>query len=793
MIKKFKTIHSLAVFQDFDWDTHMKKVVGDQPFQKINIIYGQNYSGKTTLSRIVRALETGTISTKYENPRFELEFDDGNTINDTSLQRHGKTIRVFNEDFVRENLSFFNNPDDKIKSFAVLGDENVKIEKEIVEIKENLGSNDEGKETGLYAQLKIFQTKQNETNDAYNKAADDFKKKKDDKATGKSSGIKYRSSIFGDQNYNITKLENDISKVLNPEYSPIGDVERQELEQNLNETAKLEISVFQKPCFDFQDFCNQTNEAVTREIGSSDKIQELTRDYVLNEWVKKGHELHKGKRGICAFCNNPISSDRWNELEKHFDEETERLDQDMNNLKQKINDHKEYIKNAFNISKDRFYTKYHNQIGELIDEYSILAQKYNEQMDVLLRQLDQRIKEITKEIKFESPGSVSGDFEKLFAKYDQIRKKSNEHTIELERIKLVTQDKLRLNEVHKFVNDIGYTNMVNNIESLRKKIEESTESTDVLSKEIEQKIHLIDKKRGQLNNEEKGAIKVNEYLNNFFAHKFLSLQAISDEAKNKYFQITRDGRPAFNLSEGECSLIAFCYFMAKLSDVETKSKNPIIWIDDPISSLDSNHVFFVYSLLKDEVVANKSFEQLFISTHNLDFLKYLKRLNEKGENGHGFCKSYYIIQRKDKTATIDPMPKYLKEYITEFNYLFHQIYKCARVETIDDTNYTTFYNFGNNARKFMEIFMAYKYPDAEKDSTEKKIKKFFGDDIIFEIMNRLNNEYSHMVGAFERGGTPIDTPEIKKVARRIIEKIKEADKEQFDALLRSISEQEQGR
>jgi wobble nucleotide-excising tRNase len=98
-----------------------------------------------------------------------------------------------------------------------------------------------------------------------------------------------------------------------------------------------------------------------------------------------------------------------------------------------------------------------------------------------------------------------------------------------------------------------------------------------------------------MNDEEAGAIKVNEYLNNYFGHNFLTLQAgrVEDGEVRIRFEIYRDNEPAFNLSEGECSLIAFCYFMAKLGDVDTKGKNPIIWIDDPVSSLDSNHVFFV--------------------------------------------------------------------------------------------------------------------------------------------------------------------------------------------------------
>ncbi|MEX5538993.1 AAA family ATPase, partial [Pseudomonas syringae] len=60
-----------------------------------------------------------------------------------------------------------------------------------------------------------------------------------------------------------------------------------------------------------------------------------------------------------------------------------------------------------------------------------------------------------------------------------------------------------------------------------------------------------------------------------------------------YFEIQRNGEKAHNLSEGEISLISFCYFMAKSIDkIESKEK-PIVWIDDPICSLDANHIFFV--------------------------------------------------------------------------------------------------------------------------------------------------------------------------------------------------------
>ena len=74
---------------------------------------------------------------------------------------------------------------------------------------------------------------------------------------------------------------------------------------------------------------------------------------------------------------------------------------------------------------------------------------------------------------------------------------------------------------------------------------------------------------------------MNNYLHHFFGHAFLSIEPVQEETGFK-FEVMRSGVKAHHLSEGECSLIAFCYFMAKLDDVETKDSKPIIWIDDPI-------------------------------------------------------------------------------------------------------------------------------------------------------------------------------------------------------------------
>ena len=60
----------------------------------------------------------------------------------------------------------------------------------------------------------------------------------------------------------------------------------------------------------------------------------------------------------------------------------------------------------------------------------------------------------------------------------------------------------------------------------------------------------------------------------------------------------------------------------------------------------------------------------------------------------------------------------------------------------------------------------------------------------FSSTERINNEYSHLSGVFERGATVVEVPEMNKAAKLINERIKE-DNDQYEALLRSIGKLEE--
>ena len=531
----------------------------------------------------------------------------------------------------------------------------------------------------------------------------------------------------------------------------------------------------------------ETEKLVSKEVIQSDKIQQLVKDSILNRWVKEGKSLHKDKLETCAFCGNKISLERWRELDKHFDEESEKLEKDIDALLEKVSLEKLVISKSLEFNKDLFYSRFHDKLDKLILVHKKIVSNLYDNLEDLELQLLKRKDDLINTQKFIHVKDNSKRSDWCYAIFENLRQKANEYSDTLESDQKKAKNLLRLREVSDFIKTIQYEDTIGKIAELKRKSDEANQKKDNIDLKIKKQIDTIQDKVRLMNDEEKGALKVNEYLNNYFGHEFLTLQALKetdqqDGKKKIKFEIIRNCKKAHNLSEGECSLIAFCYFMAKLEDIDTKGTKPIIWIDDPVSSLDGNHIFFVYSMINSEIVAKNNFEQLFISTHNLDFLKYLKRLpGALNKNISG----YFIVTCDGSESKIKEMPRYLKDYVTEFNFLFHQIYLCANADSNDQNQHHLFYNFSNNTRKFLEAFLFYKYPNAIQH--DDKLKRFFGDDNQASSMTeRINNEFSHLEGLFERSMVPIDVPEMKKTANYLLQKIEQKDKEQYDALLKSI-------
>lgn len=788
MIEKIDIVN-FGLFNNYSWDATIGNI---ETFRRLNIIYGRNYSGKTTLSRMFKCAEDACLHKNYSSGKFTIKFSDGHSITNIKFESQFK-IRVYNSDFVKENLSWLHNDDGTIKPFTILGATNVELDKQIKDIEIKLGSIEE--QVGLLYQLdrkkQEYETKKNTHQSKLNDLEDKLRRKANDK-------IKVDSSLFlptsSKKNYTIADIKIDIASIeRNISKHVLTAEETEEKRQLLKEISLLNINLLPESKPNFSKYYTKAKELLGKKIKPSTPIVDLVNDSLLQEWVRQGIERHKGKKTECGFCGNILSKDLWNKLDAHFSKESEELRREINVHIGNLEQAKQSLLGFISLTKDVFYpsllTKFEVSMSEWISARSI----YVSSIDRIISELKEREEDIFKERELVEIVDISESLLNTIEAFNILIAVHNNKTDTLATDQTTARIRLRLSDIAQFLSNIDYQAEVTAIQHAERDHDKTKE--DLVSIEIEIR-RLLEEKRtfeAQAKDESKGAELVNQHLSHFFGHNELRLSAVG-ESLNVKFKIQREGIDASNLSEGESSLISFCYFVARIEDElkdEPNSDKLIIYIDDPISSLDSNHIFFMFSLIESIIAKPKKYGQLFISTHNLDFLKYLRRLtipkwkpqvNSKDKDDM----KYFVIDRKNKGNTVLRIaPDYLKNYITEFNYLFEQIYQCstANAATI---SYHYQYNFGNNMRKFLEAYLFYKYP-SHKLSNDDRLRKFFDNDTIsMNLVNRVINEYSHIGEHFDRGMEPVDIDEICKISVLVLEKIQQSDPNQYEALLQSI-------
>ena len=798
-------IASFGSFQGLDW----KKAVRDsgknvRSFQRLNILYGRNYSGKTTLSRIFRALETRKLPLNYADSSFTVTGDKG-PVTLAGLLTHNYDVRVYNRDFVTDNLSFLVNQDvgGVIKTFAIVGEQNKEIDDAIALIETKLGSI-EGK-VGLRFDLEAKRKERDRTKSAYTTASNGLDEKLRTHAADK---IK-KNRVYGSAIYNIDHIRRDIASTKQPDFVALTPEEQAGKLTLLKQEALPDITGTLAITLKLESLTATAEPLLSKAITPTKAIEELLIDSALQLWVKQGMGHHREKRDTCAFCRQALPHDIWQVLDEHFSKESGDLETELDAAITSVASEIGSIAGLNTFTGDQFYSDERAAFEERSKALSQALAVYKKDMEALKKALEARKSNLFQPVSLKAPAHDAEEIGKHIADINALIGISNGKTSSLEKDKTAARDALRLADVYAFADAISYDKELGRIATLKKDAESAGTAHMDAEKEIREAEAEVQNLRGKQKDERKGAERVNALLTNFFGHDGIKLEARDGEGQATVkFEVTRDGKAAYNLSEGECSLIAFCYFMAKLDDPESKGKELIIYIDDPISSLDGNHIFFMFSLIESLIAkpikkdgANSyRYKQLFISTHNLDFLKYLKRLSipsKKIPAGEGKTKSvsdheHFMIERNGASSNIMLMPSYLRDYITEFHYLFHQIYKCKDQAAAADSH-EPFFGFGNNLRKFLEAYLFFKYPyhDDRSDAFER-IHKFFGaeEDAAVALVNRLNNEFSHLEAVPDRGFKPVEIPEIAKVANYVLDKIYASDKVQYNALLKSIGEPE---
>lgn len=789
MIEGFD-IQNFGSFKNFQWNSVRDQGNNVVFFKKQNLFYGRNCSGKTTLSRILGALETGELPEKYLAPSFTVWTAQG-ALTQADIPSAQYSIRVYNRDFVEKNLGFLRHHDGTIEPFAIIGSENKELEAQIAAKVQLLGSADE-KSGLLHAQAEKIAASMAAERVATNaeQALDAALIKK---ATHAPNGMKHITK-FGDVNYNKVKLRADIQNIKANSTQALSDSAKKEAEALISEGALPVVSGRLEFTGSLSSLYESAKELLARKIQPTEPIQELLNDAVLQAWVKEGISHHRNKRPTCGFCRQPLPSDLWRRLDTHFNKESTDLESAITAKLEAVFQEKQALASMWRPDPKAVYAVFRESLSTLTSSLDAEVASYTESLlgiESCLRARLANIFEPQPAPAITDNSTAVGD--KILAINDLIVA-SNNKASSLEAEKRAAMQSLRLSEVATFVADIGFDGSEQNNVKLRGEANQAKVAATEVGDRVRRAEAEIQELRAQQKDEKKGASRINDFLNKHFGHQGLRLEAVEDEQAAKFrFHVLRGTESAHNLSEGECSLVAFCYFLAKLEDVGSYGKKLIVWIDDPISSLDSNHVFFVFSLIESQLARpikdatgqdTYRYEQLFISTHNLEFLKYMRRLRGAGKG----TRQHYFVAQKDAGSVVEIMPPYLKQYSTEFNYLFGEICMCADPANAGAAHHC-FYSFGNNLRRFLEAYLFFKYPftDGASDDYDRRVARFFGGDVGSEtLVQRLTNEYSHLNDMFDRSVQPIDLNEISGVARLVLTRFKVKDPEQYKCLLESI-------
>lgn len=775
LIKKIKSLNEFGIFQNYEW--------GELPnFKKYNLIYGWNRCGKTTLSRVFSSCEKKSIFNKdlfkqYPiNGEFEITLSNNRDVKSKEIENSSLSIRVFNQDFIDENVSF--EPSKSSNGIVYLSEKDIDSKKKFDKLK------------NANKDLKL----------KYNSDKKDKDSKQKLKNTFLQSVGREVSNILFDKTYNRKNVESKINEFGISAISNkiLQDDNKIKLEEKVKRKVGKEISLY-KPIEIKMDLYggldgiyDHIKNLLAKEI-VSETIDKLKDDEELNNWVKKGFEIHKSKDeyGKCLFCENTLSNQLFDKFSKHFSKDYIDLQTNIElfitlskslkfsplptenpgiypELKAEFNKKVENLNSSIKAFTDWLF----------MSSESLLDEKNRNPFDKDLVEMLDKPRDFEKEIN----NNVSLLNEVISIHNQQVTGHNEEVIKSKELLELHTIAKAIVAENFQKIENEYVLSLKNEAESL------------LNLRNNEEEISKIEKETSQIGS---ALSKINSHLKSYFGKDELLLDL---DISKKGYLIYRDNVPASNLSEGEKTAIAFSYFIVKAEERDFKIGNSIIFIDDPISSLDSNFVYHSFSLIKEHFQGAK---QLFISTHNFHFFNLIKewyiqknrKINEEnielkknGEELKAIPSEFYMVEsfyksnkRQSKLIVLDQT---LKKFKSEYHFLFNNIIQFLS----KNPEYGDLYTIGNISRRFFEIYSDFKIPNSgnAKQKMEALLKEanLNGSNISETELNKvykLINEYSHNyepMSSIEH----TDKSECNKAINTLLRIVEYSDKKHYEIM-----------
>ncbi|MGO8733376.1 MAG: AAA family ATPase [Terriglobia bacterium] len=736
MIQTIQSIKRFGIFNNFQWPAGLPE------FKQFNLIYGWNYSGKTTLSRAFRCFEHKKVHTDFADAQVQLKAANG-TVHDLSTPHTAPVFRVFNSDFVRENIRF---EDGSAEPILVLGAEDI----------------------AKQATLKASKEKRKEL--AASKVS------KEQEKDGKSSAIdKALTNYARDLIKNPLAVPNYDKSRFQPKVIECkDDLDRHLLDdESLAQCRAVYQANEKKPALSpktalLSSVAAAREKAVpllARVVTANAPIPRLTENPAVESWVNDGRPLHMGQNA-CQFCGQPLPSDLLAHLSGHFSADYETLMTELRALIAMIQSAQE---EQFSLDyKGDFYTELQERFTA---EKVGLEELFKTRKSSLTKLKNALVEKQTKAFSsLECPTIDDPDAEiaSSIQAINTIIADHNRRTEEFDNNRKEAFAKLEKHYAATFVRDQKYNDVIQEIAKLNSTIEEQDKTLG----ELEVEIGALEK---ELSEAVKGAERINDLLQAYFGKDDLRVRVPGDEG----FQIVRGDVIAKNLSEGEKTAIAFAYFITRVQDGRHPLGDTRVVIDDPVSSLDANHLFNTYALIKTQLAGCR---QLFIATHSFEFYSLIRDWAANDEDTNKPSRDwkqwgvFYVRRTDDGEAVLEELPEELLRFNSEYHYLFSTLYHFDKAGT---GGFDCLLSLPNVVRRFMEAFGGIMIP--RRAGLHSKMKKVFPNEIERERVWKFINQYSHNTSV-TRSLTIPDMSECKAVVQGCLKAVRDWNVEYFNDL-----------
>lgn len=697
--------------------------------KKINFIYGANGTGKSTLSKV--------LGNEIFSSECNIEWNTGIK----------EEVIVYNKGFVEKN---FQN-DIALKGIFSMGEENIEKQNEIKEKKNKIDE--------LNKEIAKYENKINEFDNDKRVYRNDI----EDKCwhIQKQYGEEFKSALTGSRSSKKNFCDKCIEVYKSLEVDKVLSVEelRTRYKTIFSKDASKNNKYLNLPI-------NEINSLDTNEllgimiVGKSDTpIGSFIKYLNASDWVKLGVEYAKKTNGKCPYCQQELPSNIQEDIEAYFDKTYEENKTALNRYEKKYSLMIDKIKDIFqDIEKNKYayidYTEFNNKKILFLSKL-----EKNKQI------IQSKLESLSKVVKIESVSLIANDLNEIINQFNIKIELNNELVKNQKQEKEIFKNQLwdflvlQCREYIKiFIEDNIKKEKGKN--GILAKIKRGKEEVRELKNDVEKKEASFVSVRPTVN-------AINTLLKNFGFNGFKI--EVNEEKIGTYKIVRPSGEEASKtLSEGEYNFISFLYFYYLCFGSQERTKlgiKKILVIDDPVSSMDSNVLFIIATLVKNMIKKCKDnkddINQIFILTHNVYFHKEITFWSRKEALPIEETR-YYVLKKMENKTTV-------KEY--EDNPIktsYELLWKEIKDDNIGSANLLM-----NIMRRILEHY----FMVIGNINYEKCIDEIEGSDkIICKSLVSLINEGSHSIfDDFIFAPDDSDIENYKRVFKLVFEKLGHID------------------